>query len=100
MSSNGSWKDLVKVTAQQEEALTSLSPLTVVSAGAGTGKTQTLAYRYAWLLAQDDDCGVEDILVLTFTKKAAREMQERIKATLGDWGDKMPCRYGTFPPEP
>lgn len=94
MSSNGSWKDLVKVTAQQEEALTSLSPLTVVSAGAGTGKTQTLAYRYAWLLAQDDDCGVEDILVLTFTKKAAREMQERIKATLGDWGDKMPCRYG------
>jgi len=70
---------------EQIEAVTSLSPLTVVSAGAGTGKTQTLSQRFAWLLAKDKDCRVDQILVLTFTEKAAREMQDRIKKTLVEW---------------
>ena len=63
---------------EQVEAVISASPLTVVSAGAGTGKTQTLSQRFAWLLAGDKDCRVDQILVLTFTEKAAREMQDRI----------------------
>ncbi|MGE4445081.1 MAG: UvrD-helicase domain-containing protein [Synergistaceae bacterium] len=70
---------------EQLDAVTSLSPLTVVSAGAGTGKTQTLSQRFAWLLARDSDCRVDQILVLTFTEKAAREMHERIKKTLVEW---------------
>ncbi len=70
---------------EQLEAVTSLSPLTVVSAGAGTGKTQTLSQRFAWLLARDSDCRVDQILVLTFTEKAAREMHDRIKKTLVKW---------------
>lgn len=70
---------------EQLEAVTSLSPLTVVSAGAGTGKTQTLSQRFAWLLARDSDCRVDQILVLTFTEKAAREMHDRIKKTLVEW---------------
>lgn len=73
---------------EQLEAVTSLSPLTVVSAGAGTGKTQTLSQRFAWLLAMDSDCRVDQILVLTFTEKAAREMHGRIKETLVDWHTK------------
>jgi len=73
---------------EQLEAVTSLSPLTVVSAGAGTGKTQTLSQRFAWLLAMDSECRVDQILVLTFTEKAAREMHCRIKETLVDWHTK------------
>ncbi|MEG2184354.1 MAG: UvrD-helicase domain-containing protein [Cloacibacillus sp.] len=84
------WNGLISGTNRQVEALTSESALTVVSAGAGTGKTQTLAQRYAWLLASDENCGVNEILVLTFTKKAAREMQERIKTTLRAWSEKRP----------
>ncbi|NLW60898.1 MAG: UvrD-helicase domain-containing protein, partial [Synergistaceae bacterium] len=75
----------LKGLPEQLEAVTSLSPLTVVSAGAGTGKTQTLSQRFAWLLARDSDCRVDQILVLTFTEKAAREMHDRIKKTLVEW---------------
>ncbi|MDD4838642.1 MAG: UvrD-helicase domain-containing protein, partial [Synergistaceae bacterium] len=48
----------LKGLPEQIEAVTSMSPLTVVSAGAGTGKTQTLSQRFAWLLATDEKCTV------------------------------------------
>ena len=67
---------------EQRRAIRSLEPLTVVSAGAGTGKTQTLASRFAWLLASDPDCKADQILTLTFTNAAAAEMRERIRKTL------------------
>ncbi|MFA7129134.1 MAG: UvrD-helicase domain-containing protein, partial [Sphaerochaeta sp.] len=48
----------------------------VVSAGAGSGKTTVLSYRFLRLvLEQKADC--DQILTLTFTRKAAREMRER-----------------------
>jgi ATP-dependent exoDNAse (exonuclease V) beta subunit len=67
---------------EQREAVTAPEPLVVVSAGAGTGKTFTLAARFAWLLASDPSCRIEEILTLTFTEKAAGEMRERIRTTL------------------
>ncbi|MDR0764929.1 MAG: UvrD-helicase domain-containing protein [Synergistaceae bacterium] len=70
---------------EQREAIKSLAPLTVVSAGAGTGKTMTLARRFAWLLASDPECEVDQILTLTFTNAAAAEMRERIAKTLIEW---------------
>ncbi|MDR3253949.1 MAG: UvrD-helicase domain-containing protein [Synergistaceae bacterium] len=72
---------------EQRLAIRSRRGLTVVSAGAGTGKTHTLARRFAWLLATDPDCRVDEILTLTFTQLAANEMRERIKATLRTWYD-------------
>jgi DNA helicase-2/ATP-dependent DNA helicase PcrA len=50
----------------------------LILAGAGTGKTTTLCARVAWLLAQG--MAAERILLLTFTRRAAREMVERARA--------------------
>lgn len=54
---------------------------TIVAAGAGSGKTQVLATRFAWLVMS---CNIpaSQILTLTFTKKAAGEMYKRIYDTL------------------
>lgn len=49
----------------------------VVSAGAGSGKTRVLATRFAWLVVTGKT-SVSEILTLTFTKKAAAKMYERI----------------------
>ncbi|MCL2804657.1 MAG: UvrD-helicase domain-containing protein [Treponema sp.] len=49
----------------------------VVAAGAGSGKTRVLANRYVWLLTEKD-YKVDQILTLTFTRKAAAEMFKRI----------------------
>jgi len=53
----------------------------VVAAGAGSGKTMVLAHRFAWLLTEKD-YKVDEILTLTFTKKAAAQMFKRIYSLL------------------
>jgi len=55
----------------------------VVSAGAGAGKTTVLSERYLRLISEGK-AGVENILTLTFTRKAAAEMNERIYQRLLD----------------
>ncbi len=64
-------------TAQQRQAIEHRgSPLRII-AGAGTGKTATLTARFVHLV-EHDDLQIGDILALTFTRKAANEMKERI----------------------
>ena len=64
-------------TSNNIEAVASPPGRALVIAGAGSGKTRTLTYRVAWLL----DHGVDprELLLLTFTNKAAREMTERVR---------------------
>ncbi|MDR1481774.1 MAG: UvrD-helicase domain-containing protein [Synergistaceae bacterium] len=84
---------LADARAEQREAITSSASLIVVSAGAGTGKTHTLARRFAWLLASDPTCRVDQILTLTFTQLAAEEMRERIASTLAEWHKSVPSDH-------
>jgi DNA helicase-2/ATP-dependent DNA helicase PcrA len=65
------------LNAEQYEAVSSPPGRALVIAGAGSGKTRTLTYRVAWLL--DHDLDAREILLLTFTNKASREMTERVR---------------------
>jgi len=60
----------------------------VVAAGAGSGKTKTLASRYAWLV-MEKGLKVDEILTLTFTNKAVGEMYERIYRMLEAYKDNQ-----------
>ena len=55
-------------------------------AGAGTGKTKTLAARMAWLVSQVIDPG--RIMLLTFTRRASEEMLRRARRALGETGSR------------
>ena len=62
---------------QQYQAVSAPPGRALVIAGAGSGKTRTLTYRVAWLL--DHGIDAREVLLLTFTNKAAREMTERVR---------------------
>lgn len=66
-----------KLNGEQKEAVTATERNVAVTAGAGAGKTGVLVNRYVGLL-ESGQCGVENIVAITFTKKAANEMKERI----------------------
>ena len=75
---------------QQEAVIYEGGPLLVL-AGAGSGKTKVLTHRVAYFI-EKGLCNPENILLLTFTNKAAKEMKDRVEKLTG----VMPGFAGTF----
>ena len=85
---------LSQLNQTQQEAVTfSPGPLLIL-AGPGSGKTRTLIHRAAWLILKKN-VSPENLLLLTFTNKAAEEMRERLKKILGENKKQLPWA-GTF----
>ncbi len=82
-----------ELNEQQRKAATHVNGPLLIVAGAGSGKTRVLTYRIAYLLQQHHALP-KQILALTFTNKAAREMQDRIKKLIGDQASGL--WMGTF----
>src|SRR5512137_2266176 len=85
---------LEKLNPQQRQAVTAGAGPILVLAGPGSGKTRVLTQRVAWLIA---GAGVRpwQMLAVTFTNKAAREMENRVRTMLGELaGDGL--WLGTF----
>jgi DNA helicase-2/ATP-dependent DNA helicase PcrA len=84
---------LNELNEQQREAVLHKDGPIMIVAGAGSGKTKVLTTRIAHLMSQGVDAF--NILALTFTNKAAKEMKERVERTLGNT-DARNLYIGTF----
>src|SRR5207237_1248266 len=84
----------LKLNDAQRHAITHGEGPLLVIAGAGTGKTRVITERIRHLLQSDETLSGENILGLTFTKKAAGEMKGRVVKATGERGKTV--RLATF----
>ncbi len=81
------------LNAAQKKAVEYLAGPLLVLAGPGTGKTQLLSHKVAYIL-ENTDTNPENILCMTFTETGARNMRERLKSIIGNDGLKV--NIGTY----
>ena len=87
---------LEELNRDQLEAVKTTEGYLRVIAGAGSGKTKLLVSRYVYLVSEYG-INTANVLCVTFTNKAAREMKQRIKALLGqDFDSSLICTYHGF----
>ncbi|PPF28770.1 MULTISPECIES: ATP-dependent DNA helicase [unclassified Rathayibacter] len=93
--------DLRPPTAEQRAVIEAPLEPALVVAGAGSGKTETMANRVLWLLA-NGHAAPSDVLGLTFTRKAAAELGERIGRRIDQLGAAglLPLAPGQSAPDP
>lgn len=84
---------LTNLVENQYKAVTAPPGPVLILAGAGTGKTRCLTARIAWCIAEQK-LGLQHVLAITFTRKAAREMKERLASMMGPAANSM--NIGTF----
>lgn len=83
----------MELNLKQKEAVEYLEGPLLVLAGPGTGKTQLLSSKVAYIL-ENTDTNPENILCLTFTESGAFNMRERLKTIIGN--DAMKVNIGTY----
>ena len=81
------------LNSEQKRAVSCVDGPVLIVAGAGSGKTRVLTSRIAYIL--EKGCDPAQVLALTFTKKAASEMKERIALMVGEKRARRLC-MGTF----